>query len=184
MGEGNSESLVTAGGCSTAQIEARNHPLNFLKPLPLGCRRPCLVQPTLPSLTGPGSQRSAVQGAGFPEAGRWVMAGPLGNPRPLSTQPGTSATAPQPSPATRTGHHLHSSPGCRPQHITRHTLREAGTRREKIPKTDSQDACSPGPEFLGIEFQTHTCTRFAPKCFHLLLATGKSREGKGPSKIL
>lgn len=103
MGEGNSESLVTAGGCSTAQIEARNHPLNFLKPLPLGCRHPCLVQPTLPSLTGPGSQRSAVQGAGVPEAGRWVMAGPLGNPRLLSTQPGTSATAPQPSPATRTG---------------------------------------------------------------------------------
>lgn len=72
MGEGSSESLATARGCSTAsaRIEARNHPLTFLKHKPLGCRRPCLVQPPLPSLTGPGSQMAAGQGAGVPEAGR------------------------------------------------------------------------------------------------------------------
>lgn len=73
------------------------------------------------------------------------------------------------------GHHLRSSPCCRPQHLTRHI---AGSRDQKggnTKETHSQDACSSGPEFLGIEFQTHMHTL----CTKMLSSSACYREVSG-----
>lgn len=131
MGEGNSESLATAGGCSTAsaQIEARNHPLNFLKHKPLGCRRPCLVQPS------PAQPHRLRQPDGSCPGSRSPRGRPVGH--------GWTTGKPQ-APTHRARHIWHSTPAipgnkdwatisALPQVVGPSTspsmLREAGTRR-------------------------------------------------------
>lgn len=134
----------------SAGVKARNPSLDFLSHRPLWVWASRLVPAHCPQHTGPGGELAAVQGAGAPEAAGWAMACPLGNPGPLSTQlPNTPQHKALAVIREMDGATSPSLPHVAWPHHT--TLHVRGSREEKEENTrepDSQDAPSPGPEFL------------------------------------